>query len=689
MNTHQEKTSEEKNQAAADRSSKKRTNGQASVQFSAKQPAVAAQQEMVNNSPQVSQLRYVQQMADNGARVKQIPGTKTAGAKTIQQKKQTVPGHFAQANAPVQLVASQISMGSEEGKIERISIVGRPPRAHSGTMGDHTTAFTTLATSISTRLSGKSIEETFFLVINLYSDMKKLPGMDLVDNMPKEQKIQLKEAFNNLEGLLDKMYTRYKDRGSLGLEKMPYTGHDVTLVQNLIDAFLEARELVPLSTINTKALNAALAGKGKGESAGKLAKAEKGQSVSGTELVGTILGLFDARSAAVVAEIKDQELMNKVAPGMSVEIHADKRKDMMIRQHIQSIVSLYPVAWKSMSETDQNSIYGSMLLRINEKMEQNKKVREEGQTKKERKGGSPRDPNKRYVATSLQVDDNNLIGEIKVEGRTPSPFSGTMGAHTTAWTLLVERIRVELKGCTTLQAATKLRDISSAAEKHLLDSAEIFQADTKQLHKLIWGMKEIIEINKKLDTIKKMAIEKKVEKGYSAFEVVLVLQEVVNQILNLQNLTPGASLYVGNTNGAREGAYRGILVGYRDRKEGSRELVRKAVLGLLDLKSLDEHISTMQKTIEEEQDDEEDDSREEYEKEFYKEILALDKRPKADVKRSVIFLVKHHFELIKIAFPGALEYAGIKEDEEQFLKLAEESLLYSTDEEFEPDEEEE
>jgi len=585
----------------------------------------------------------------------------------------------------VQRVASQISMGSEDGMIDRISIVGRPPRAHSGTMGDHSTAFTSLATSLNIRLSEKSIEEVYYLIIDLYSDMKKLPGMSLVSNMPQQHKLQFEEALSNLEGLLDYMYTRYNDRRQLGVKEMPYTGHDVTLVQSLIDAFLEARELVPLSTINTKALNASLAGKGKGETAKNLAAAEKGQNVSESDLAITILGLFDERSAAIVASVSDQALMNTVAPGMSVEIKPDDRKNMMILQHLQSIASLYPISWKKLSENDIENIQSSLLQRINNKMDENRQVQEEGVKVKGKRGGNGYDPNKKYVSTSLQVDDNNLVQGIKVEGRTPSPFSGTMGAHTTAWTLLVERIRVELKGCTILEAASVLRDISGYAERHLTESAKIFQADTKQLHLLIWTLGELGGINEKLETIEEMAKGEKVEKGLSPFQQVLVLQEAVDQILNLQNLTPGASLYVGNTNGAREGAYRGILVNFRDNKQGSKEEVRKAVLGLLDLKALDEHISTLQSTIKKEQNEKE---RQGKERAFYREILAQGQRPRGDLKESVIFLIGHQIDLIEIAFPGALEYAGIADEEDKFFDLAEESLLYSNDEEFKPDDEE-
>ena len=76
MNTHADKTQENKSQSVSNETSQKQGGGESNFQFVDNRPEAVAQrklQEMANNSPQVSQLMAFQDMADNHSAQQQQP----------------------------------------------------------------------------------------------------------------------------------------------------------------------------------------------------------------------------------------------------------------------------------------------------------------------------------------------------------------------------------------------------------------------------------------------------------------------------------------------------------------------------------------------------------------------------------------------------------------------------------------
>jgi hypothetical protein len=74
MNTHVDKTQENKSQSESNAESQMQNSAESTFQFVDNRPEAIAQrklQEMANNSPQVSQLRAFQEMANNSSKVKQ------------------------------------------------------------------------------------------------------------------------------------------------------------------------------------------------------------------------------------------------------------------------------------------------------------------------------------------------------------------------------------------------------------------------------------------------------------------------------------------------------------------------------------------------------------------------------------------------------------------------------------------
>lgn len=642
----------------------------------------------------------------------------------------------------VQRVATQIFFGQEDGRIAGLAIVGRPPSPHSGTMGDHTTAFTTIASGIVTQLTGKTVHEASAFLAGLTNGLHQLPGMQFFDTLPQEHKEKLHSALNKVHGFLQDLRKFRKNyrRQEIGLFNIPqneqheyeYSAGLITHMQDWVDTYLEARELVPMSTVNVKAIEAPLAGKGKGESANLLVTAEKNQQVNPFELINTVLGLFDARAAAIICSTTDPELLKKVAPGVPPDMHPDDRAVSIVRQHLITIKSLYPATYRNLERNGMANksfiefVEGQLHMNLRQKMKENGEA-QHTENKKKKKGGK-RVPieGKRYLTSALSVNENDVITDVRTGGRGTSPYSNTMGAHTTAWIVLTDSISADLVGKTLLEGAEALEALIGNAISQMIKMSGLMQADEKQIHRIFAALDPLKESQTRLtelvyrknfeakqkqqvETISvnrdKMDVQEEgMEDGfpesftwYSPWEQMLIMQEAITNLLNYMNLTPGATLFVGNVNGAREGAYRGVLrQNFHPRRQQNynpdQALVRKAILGLLDLKGLDEHLSTTKENLHFVPKHKYDPFAfanlppEEIEKkslysQFYQSV-GKDQPQGSNEDAVVEELVKHHFALIEKAYPGALKYAQLSLDQ-NLVQLARESLLYSTDEEFE------
>ena len=106
MNTHADKTQENKRQAVANSLPKQQISNESAFQFVDNRPEAIAQkklQEAINNSPQVQQLRAYQEMANNSPHVKQLRAHQAMSnsftSQTAQRKEnleeETLQGKFA------------------------------------------------------------------------------------------------------------------------------------------------------------------------------------------------------------------------------------------------------------------------------------------------------------------------------------------------------------------------------------------------------------------------------------------------------------------------------------------------------------------------------------------------------------------------------------------------------------------
>lgn len=148
-----------------------------------------------------------------------------------------------------------------------LNIAGRPESPYTGSMGDHSTAFAVQLEAIRRRVLGLDrggvghergpwgAAQAARAIQELISEVEKLPGAQLIENLPEKQKKDIKDARERLRAQYNE-FVSGEVQESTGLLK----------IQKMVSDFLHYRELIPLTTMNRKVFSPATAGKAKGES---------------------------------------------------------------------------------------------------------------------------------------------------------------------------------------------------------------------------------------------------------------------------------------------------------------------------------------------------------------------------------------------------------------------------------------
>lgn len=237
------------------------------------------------------------------------------------------------AKAVVQRLAVQVHGSSgQESKIGEVQISGRPDSAFSDSMGDHTTAFAVHAEGIKKQLIGLTYTAGIQKMRTLAASLQTLPGYKLIpriqDNSP--HKVRLQRALLALTQLLSNAAPPSAATSTFGSASVsvasshgeskaaPDESGSVSQLQGIIRMYLEARELIPLSTFNIR-LKSASGGKGKGE--GRYVdvlrnfKADQSSGPSPADAALAIERLFDVSSTSSVLVERNPMLLNAMAPG--------------------------------------------------------------------------------------------------------------------------------------------------------------------------------------------------------------------------------------------------------------------------------------------------------------------------------------------------------------------------------------
>ncbi len=468
-------------------------------------------------------------------------------------------------------------------------------------------------------------------------------------------------------------------------------------MQHFVECYLQVRELIPLTTVNTKAVGAALAGKGKGEDATVLVRAQAeaeardrepaaepvdhdgdqgGEPPDYAPLLRTVASLFDPRAVAVVATTTTQEDLNVRAPGVRAEIEPEDRIELMINQHLATLRQIYPAPMDQLRDAGQiRELCDALRASVHAKIEENRAAA--GGDRLGQRAGGKRLERLRYLTVNLWIE-GGVVKDIKFDGRPKSPFSGTMGAHTSAFIVYKDLIYSSIIDQAPAAACAAMLGLAAMARSHLAHWVESLPADSKQLGLVNESLTRLADCEAGLGAFGDL----------STWDQVLELQECAAAVLDVFNATPGATLDVADVNGKREGAHRRVLLA-PDSLPAAR---CRAILGLIDLAGLTGHHATTKQNVEDDMDVQ--GSREDYwglnaaahrdADDAPRDHLPRPRAAEDDIDNDhTADLMRHHLLLIRDAYPGALDGTGLDPgaSRETLLMWAQESLEFrDTDE---------
>ena len=203
-------------------------------------------------------------------------------------------------------VVTQIipNLDHDELTIKEVQIIGRPEDVFPKSAGDHTTAFTVEEKGIAQQLKGKDITGAFNVIQNFYDAAKKLPGFKLQGNLTEDDNLKHKKRLEEAEETLKNLLENNKTLSAL---------------QQAVGAYLEFRELIPLSTVNVSLTTQGERGKGHGEASKVkiLVNYQQGKPQSKEALKQAIVGLFDSQSVARAILEVDKDRQSRIVPGLN------------------------------------------------------------------------------------------------------------------------------------------------------------------------------------------------------------------------------------------------------------------------------------------------------------------------------------------------------------------------------------
>ncbi len=288
--------------------------------------------------------------------------------------------------------------------VETVAIVGRPAPLFGSSMGDHMTAFVISRKGVENAIAGQPFSVAVDELKAMAAELAKLPGWGLVDALKPVEAVEAVEAVDedveeeepststggpvtapasavtlDLGSGLDlgggepdlgessgstggrhrraSHHARFVtakehlDTCQALLDSADSDDLKIVRLQDYIAAYLELRELVPLSVSDWKGANRSRGGKGDGESGlpGFLADPETGRQPPGQlrrDFVSTI-ATFRMAQAAIEP---NAEALAVLMPGLDPTLDADERTELMAQQHVQSVLTNFPLNFGALAD---------------------------------------------------------------------------------------------------------------------------------------------------------------------------------------------------------------------------------------------------------------------------------------------------------------------------------------------------
>nr|WP_285666959.1 hypothetical protein [Actinorhabdospora filicis] len=526
-----------------------------------------------------------------------------------------------------QRLVAQVGLDAAHDKIETLNVIGRPPKTHGDSMGDHTTANIAQVTALRKAVIGKTPAEARAAVLTLVAATEALPGHARAPQLPRAAAGAHPEHGDRFDAA--------RARGAALAAELAGAagGRLVTVLQSLITAFMDYRELVPLTTLNIGQISKAIAGKGKGEAAYHAMLSAPIATAPPAQLQEGVLGLWDVEGTALFATEADADVASWVAPGADL---AD-RTSPIIAQHLASIETAYPGviarAWGDVAtatialnaalapivaekKAKNVAFYNGRIVALFAQVEQKQQTAgvETGRRREKllkeiatingdivrlsgfvvANGGvayvkgdpippqapNPNPPKRKHdaidreeidrpgTAAALVLAADETVTEVLLEGRPPNHLPGTsMGAHSTAWIVHQDIVRAALLGKKVGEAVDELPAMGRRIDE-MVTRLKVFKTVRDP---------DRPKLEPQMDTLVTAA------KAAPATARPLYAQDGVTKALSHVNMTPGVAFEAGNTDYRNEATHRAVLRTH-ERVGGTDEAdLRKSIMKLLDM----------------------------------------------------------------------------------------------------------
>jgi hypothetical protein len=387
------------------------------------------------------------------------------------------------------LTAGQVELGTNadgEEIIEELHLPskGRPEGAISGEEGNHTTAWSAFAEGVRQNLLKKTIPQALQEMDRLAQDALNLPGAltRRVDALSEERQIRFNEA-------LDRM---------LALQQEAWGGGGIDTLQRYVGAYLAFRNLIPFSTVK----------RGAPSNVGRESRAintlRQYETKKKSEIRGAIYAMLDKAALESLYDDEEQSfepdpsdeshMINPWSPGVRMDDTRHTRVITAVRQHLQTMQSLYPFAYEKADITEDRLLNEYLFPPDDEsEIDFGEKSGFEG------KMGAPKsslplevNPLRRptmpattssgfAVRIDLRGDDRlAVVEDLDVGGRPRGLFGGQDKKHSTAWATFVAGVRNRIGGLRLGHAANQVQALIDEAQ--VLPGAQQveFMPDTTQ-----------------------------------------------------------------------------------------------------------------------------------------------------------------------------------------------------------------
>ena len=285
--------------------------------------------------------------------------------------------------------------------ITKLSIVGRPDKLFGSSMGDHMTAFVVHRKGIAHAVVNKPLPDAITAVNAIIDDLPKLPGWGLIESLkpptveaptvevpgvegvalPTEDDTHMAESSGS-DGKLDarpasalpksgagpvaetgvkrrKLRASHYDRFVASRDKLeisrallavaPTPDEQLLRLQDCIAGYLKLRELVPLSVADWKGSSGTHGGRGDGEPPLHGLTGAPGSQDPGL-LRHEFLATIAIPRIAQAAVEPNAETLAALMPGLSPDLTADERTEVMARQHVQSVLTNFGANFAALAD---------------------------------------------------------------------------------------------------------------------------------------------------------------------------------------------------------------------------------------------------------------------------------------------------------------------------------------------------